>query len=77
MNLALSEIFFSVTRKKLRGSDRVDSVDCEMHGFTVLFSAQKSARSRSRDRKFDAKTLKFFLDFQTKSDLKLFVTQHK
>jgi len=37
----------------------------------------QDARSRSRDRKFDAKTLNFFLDFQTKSDLKLFVTQHK
>jgi len=35
------------------------------------------ARSRIPDCKFDAKTLKFFLDFQMKSDLKLFGTQHK
>jgi hypothetical protein len=39
--------------------------------------SQLDARGRSPDHKCHAKMLKFFPDFQTRSDLKLFVTQHK
>ena len=52
---------------------RMTGIECKEK---FLFSAE-SARSRIPDNKLDAKTLKFFLDFQTKSDLRLFGTQHK